>query len=394
MRRWFQRILLAVALAVLVLGGKRVWLFAQEGGARLSTAFAKADRNNDGQLSGGEIARFPKLVALTKGADADGDGLISEKEFRRRLLAATGQQNADSQPATGKISAGDVMRSIDVGKVRRRYLLHVPKSYDAKQPTPLVIAFHGGGGNPESMIRLSHLNEKSDQAGFMVAYPYGSGRDPARKLTFNGQGCCGYAMQNEIDDVGFTGELIDDLIVNGNIDERRIYATGISNGGIMSYRLACELSDRIAAIASVSGPMMMDSCNPSRPISVMHFHGTADELAPFDGGRGKGTANVPEAMRPEFTSVKSTIETWVRVNQCKEPPTIKPFPNVVNDGMSSTEATWSGGKGGSEVVLIEIENGGHTWPGQEPISEIIGRSTKDISANDLMWTFFERHPRR
>jgi polyhydroxybutyrate depolymerase len=253
------------------------------------------------------------------------------------------------------------------------------------------LVFHGGGGNPESMVRLSGMNAKSDEAGFIVVYPFGSGLDSERGLTFNGGGCCGYAVENKVDDVAFTRALLDDLATVVSLDANRVFATGLSNGGIMSHYVASELSDRIAAIAPVGGPLMMEAPNAKRPVPVMHFHGTGDEFAPFKGGYGKGSFGRSKGVT-DFKSVDHTIQSWVKANGCKPEPEIIALPDKADDGMKCTRKSWSGVKEGSEVVLIEIENGGHTWPGQKPIVAMLGPSTLDISANDLMWEFFQKHP--
>ncbi len=313
-------------------------------------------------------------------------GILTFLVLTRPFRAYAGKA-ADSD---GKLSAGDYTRAVSVGDLQRRYRVHVPAKYDASKPTAVIIAYHGGGGNPESMVRLSGLNEKSEQAGFMVVYPFGTGRLEDHMLTFNGGECCGYAMQNKIDDVAFTRALLDDLAAVTNLDASRVFATGLSNGGIMSHYVASELSDRIAAIAPVGGPSMMEAPSAKRPVSVIHFHGTNDEFAPFKGGFGKGALG--RAGITEFRSVEHTIQSWIKANGCKPEPEVIDLPNKADDGMKCTRKTWSGGKGGSEVVLIEIENGGHTWPGKEPIVALLGKSTKDISANDLMWEFFRKHP--
>ena len=290
------------------------------------------------------------------------------------------------------LAAGNHTRSIQVGELQRRYRVHIPTKHEAAKPTPVVIAFHGGGGNPESMIRLSGLSDKSDEAGFIVVYPFGTGRLENQLLTFNGGGCCGYAMENKIDDVAFTAALLDDLATVVKVDANRVFATGLSNGGIVSHYVASELSDRIAAIAPVGGPLMIDAVNAKRAVPVMHFHGTADAFAPFQGGYGKGSFGRSRGVT-DFRSVEHTIQTWVKNNGCNATPTVVPLPDKTADGMKCTRKTWSGGKNGSEVVLIEIEGGGHTWPGKKPIVKMLGPSTMDISANDLMWEFFQKHPR-
>jgi polyhydroxybutyrate depolymerase len=285
-----------------------------------------------------------------------------------------------------------ITRSIKVGTLDRRSLVYIPRGYDAARPTPVVVVFHGGGGNPESMVAFSGLNDRADEAGFIVAYPYGTGRLPNRLLTFNGGNCCGYAMDNNIDDVGFTRATLDDLASVANVDANRVYATGMSNGGIMAYRVASELADRFAAIAPVGGPMGTQTCNPSRPVAVMHFHGTADAQAPFNGGQGKG--NALTNVRPVFLSVQHSLAQWIKANGCAQAPEVVQLPDAAADGMTVTRKTWGGGKDGAEVVLIEITGGGHTWPGREPPLEMLGASTKDISANDLMWEFFKQHARK
>lgn len=285
-----------------------------------------------------------------------------------------------------KLQAGDHARSVEVDKLPRKYLVHVPKSYDGTKPYPVVLSFHGGGSNAEGMVRFCGLNDKADEAGFIVVYPSGTGR-LEKALTWNGGNCCGYAMQNKIDDVAFTRALLDDLDKVVKVDGKRIFATGMSNGAIISYRLAAELSDRIAAIAPVGGPMGTESCSPKRPVPVLHFHGTADEFAPFQGG--KGTKSLSGT---EFYSVEHSIKAWVKANGCKEEPEVVKEPDREKDGTNIVRKTYGGGKDGAEVVLIVIEGGGHTWPGRQPPLAYLGKSTKNISANDVMWEFFKKHP--
>ena len=283
------------------------------------------------------------------------------------------------------LGPGDRTRTLTVGDLKRSYLVHIPPKYDSKKPTPVVLAFHGGGGNADGMIVFSGLDKKADAAGFIVVYPNGTGL-LKKVLTFNGGNCCGYAMTNKIDDVEFTRKVLDDLAGSATIDPKRVFATGMSNGGIMSYRLASELSDRIAAIAPVGGPMGTETCKPKRPVSVIHFHGTDDGHAPFKGGKGKGPSGT------DFYSVEHSIRAWVEANGCEKEPVVTKFPDKAKDGTTITRKTYGSGKDGSEVVLVVIEGGGHTWPGQEPRLKALGKSTKNISANDLMWEFFEKHP--
>jgi len=289
--------------------------------------------------------------------------------------------------ATAPLGSGDHVRTVWVGTLERSYLVHIPARYDSREPTPVVLAFHGGGANAYSMMVFSGLNKKSDEAGFIVVYPNGTGR-LKQVLTFNGGNCCGYASANKVDDVEFTRKILVDLATSANIDPKRVFATGMSNGGIMAYRLASELSDRIAAIAPVGGPMGTDSVTPKRPVSVIHMHGTNDESAPFRGGKGKGLSGT------DFYSVERSIQAWVRANGCGPEPGVTKVPDTAKDGTAVIRTAYGSCKDGAEVVLVVIEGGGHTWPGREPRLRALGKSTKNISANDVMWEFFEKHPMR
>jgi polyhydroxybutyrate depolymerase len=280
---------------------------------------------------------------------------------------------------------GDHTRTLRVAAEDRRYLVHVPPQYDPDAPMPVVVAFHGGGGNANNMAVFSGLNGKADQAGFIVVYPEGSGRLTSM-LTFNAGDCCGQAAARNIDDVGFTRQVLDDLASVANIDPRRIFATGMSNGAMMAYRLAAELSDRIAAIAPVAGPMGTEECRPARAVSVMHFHGDADAFAPFHGGRGRGLSGT------DFHSVQHSIDAWVDANGCGKTPTTTHLADREDDGTTVRQVRYHSGRDNAEVVLVVVEGGGHTWPGREPRLRGLGPSTGDISANDTMWEFFQRHP--
>jgi polyhydroxybutyrate depolymerase len=286
------------------------------------------------------------------------------------------------------LAPGDHASTLQVDSRSRSYLVHVPPKHDPKKPTPVVLAFHGGGSNAEQMVRFCGLNEKADKEGFIVVYPSGTGRFE-KMLTWNGGNCCGYAQWNKVDDVAFARALLDDLAKVVNVDPKRVYATGMSNGAIMCYRLASELSDQIAAIAPVSGPMGTEKCSPKRPVSVIHFHGMDDQYAPFKGGRGNRSLT-----QTEFYSVEHSIQAWVKADGCPEKPVVTDLPNKTDDGTRVQRKTYGPGKAGAEVVLVEIKGGGHTWPGRDPVVRFLGKSTKNVSANDLMWEFFKRHRMR
>jgi len=277
---------------------------------------------------------------------------------------------------------GDHTRALTMGEQRRTYLAHVPKGHDPSKPAPVVLALHGAAMNGPMMVWFTGLNKKSDEAGFIVVYPSGAGTGPF--LTWNAGGFKGKWAEGKADDVAFIGKLLDDLGTVVKVDEKRVYACGMSNGAMMCYRLAAELSGRIAAIAPVAGTIAIDECKPKRPVPVIHFHGTRDAFVPFEMAKSK----TPSFMR--LKGVEDSIQTWVKLNGCEE----KARTDVLSrdgDEMKVTRNTYGGGKDGAEVVLVVIEGGGHAWPGQQPPVGFLGKSATNISANDLMWEFFERH---
>ena len=157
---------------------------------------------------------------------------------------------------------------------------------------------------------------------------------------------------------------------------------------MLCHRLAAELSDRIAAIAPVSGTMAIEACRPHRPVPVLHFHGTKDGIVLFDGPDDRTPKDV------KFLSVDDSARAWAKANRCPETPSVAVLPDCVDDGTTVTVKTYGPGKDGSEVVVYVIEGGGHTWPGRQPRLTLLGKSTREISANDLIWEFFQKHPRK
>jgi polyhydroxybutyrate depolymerase len=263
--------------------------------------------------------------------------------------------------------------SIIVNGRTRTYLLHVPASHDAPGKIPLVLVLHGAMQSPESAERMSGMSELADREDFVVAYPSGTGR-LSRVPTWNSGNCCGYALTNQVDDVGFIRALIDTIESQYPIDPKRIYVTGISNGAMMSFRLACELSDKIAAVAPVEGAQNLD-CRPAHPVPVIIFHGTADRLVPFDGG------STPYQIggRRTDTPVEDTVAFWVKEDGCASAPR-----HVESSEVHTT--IYSGCKSGTGVALYAIQGGRHMWPG-------LAISGNNVPATDLMWSFFTQHPK-
>jgi polyhydroxybutyrate depolymerase len=285
--------------------------------------------------------------------------------------------------AADPLGPGDHYLSVKVDGRNRSYLVHVPEKYSGDKATPVVLVFHGAGTNAAIMVPFCGMNEEADEQGFIAVYPNGTGIGILQ--TFNSGGILGALAEKQPDDVKFVSAMLDDLATVVNVDTKRVYATGISNGGMMCYRLAAELSDRIAAIAPVSGTMGIDEAKPKRPVPIMHFHGSADRVVPFYG---------PGKSSPKYMTLKyvdDSIRTWVKINKCKSKPIVEKLEDKADDGTAVTKNTYAAAKDGAEVILIEIEGGGHTWPGKRPPVWYLGKSTKDISANDMIWEFFQRH---
>lgn len=287
--------------------------------------------------------------------------------------------------------AGDNTGSITCDGTVRTYLVHVPSQNDKKNPIPLLFVLHGGGGTGKGMVQLTlgGFNILAEKEGFIVVYP-----DGVEKHWNDGRGLRRYHLQREhIDDVGFISALIDHLEQELNIDKRRIYITGISNGGMMSYRLACELTDRIAAISPVASSMGENislNCSPSKPISVLMINGVEDPLVPWKGGEIK----VGPLQFGKVLSVSSTVRFWVNHNQCSSFPIISWEPDKdPHDGTRVRREVYGQGREGTEVTLYAIEGGGHTWPnGYQYLGEwMIGRTGRDIDANEVIWNFVKRY---
>lgn len=281
---------------------------------------------------------------------------------------------------TTKLPSGDHQRSLVNEGVPRAYWVHIPPGYDASKPTPVVLILHSALMNGPSMAKFCGMNEKSDEAGFIAVYPNGAGTTPLIKYWD-----AGGVKFRPSDDVGFIAKVLDDLESVVHVDRKRVFAAGMSNGGMMCYRLAAELSNRIAAIASVAGSMALDDCRPKRPVPVLHIHGTKDGLVLYNGPDQRTPSNI------KFLSVDDTVKVWAKLNGCPPNPAVDVLPHL-KDQISIRRAVYGPGTDGAEVVLYSVEGGGHTWPGRDPEMFFLGKSTKDVSANDLIWEFFQKHP--
>jgi polyhydroxybutyrate depolymerase len=251
----------------------------------------------------------------------------------------------------------------------RTYRLYTPPDSQDAGPVPLLLALHGSGNTAESLVDSSELDAAADAGGFIVAYPQAVG------ITWNAGFCCTMGRGDPSADVRFLDELITDVIASRRIDERRIYAVGFSAGGIMAYRLACDLAGRFAGVGAIAASMMLDDCHPSRPISVIAIHGTADDIVPYAGGRIVGGATQPA---PPATAV---AERWAALDACRDAR-----PADVRGPVSI--AAWNGCEGGTNVRLVTVDGGGHNW-----YLPVYGPPNGALNATSTLTEFFGLRPR-
>ncbi len=286
-------------------------------------------------------------------------------------------------------AAKAIEHTLVISGLTRSYRLYVPGKGRAGR-WPLVLALHGGGSDGLGMERLTGLSLLADQAGFIVAYPDGIGKNwnDGRWLPSS------RAHRENVDDVGFINALLDLLAKEYPIDLARIYVTGISNGGIFAHLLGARLSPRIAAIAPVVGGIVertLEQFNPTEPVSVFIMQGTADPIVPFAGGE------VEPGQRGRIIPTDRAAALWVEKNGCTLQSASAYLPDTdPNDGCRVQATRWSGGRGGSEVLYYKIEGGGHTWPGgaQYLPKRLIGPVCHDFEASEAIWEFFEKHPKQ
>lgn len=318
------------------------------------------------------------LLGLVAAAIAGSAAAQPTGRFRQIIQAEQEQRSAvpDDPNATEIRAPGDYRFSFAHDGITREYLVHVPKSYRGA-PTPMLIALHGGGGDADNQANDDNykLISKSEQAGFIAVFPNGYSRLPSGAFaTWNAGNCCGAAQRNDVDDVGFIREVIRRMERQASIDPRRIFAAGMSNGAMMTWRLACEVPE-IRAIAPVEGTDNSGSCKPAHPVPVIEFHAADDPNVPFNGGVGAGPP------RTDFVSVPATQAKWVSLDRAD--PRSTRVLTVAGAHCDLHPAT----AGGAPVELCVTDTGGHSWPGGGTKN---GRKqpSQAISADDLMWQFF------
>jgi polyhydroxybutyrate depolymerase len=262
----------------------------------------------------------------------------------------------------------DDQRALGVDGLERSYLIHVPAGLTRADAVPLLFVFHGFQEDSTYARRYTGFNDLADANGFIVAYAEGSGASSG--LSWNGGTCCGYALANDVDEPAFVNAILADVETLAAIDRDRVYAAGFSNGALLSYRLACEMSDTFAAVAPVGGVLIYEPCQPAEPVSVIHVHGMTDRAVPPEGGGLNPGTGEP------FPPVQDSIDAWVKLNACLE------TAQVEQDGIM-THSTYGGCASGASVELYTLESTGHNWPSRYvvPISGII-------------WEFFAAHPKQ
>jgi polyhydroxybutyrate depolymerase len=277
-----------------------------------------------------------------------------------------------------------VSTSLRIDGLERFCLLYIPTRARPARPMPLVLAFHGGGGNPRGFARMTKLHYLAETEGFLLAYPAGSGRRPRRGLTWNAGGDSpeNWAERHRIDDVGFVKALIDELSRVYSIDRRRIFAIGASKGGMLAYHLACTMSETFAAVGVVAGSMITQHCTPRHPVAIYHVHGENDQNVPLQGGAGRLTAR-GNAWPP----VEGGLDFWRRYNGCTD----EKRETYRDDETTCWRYT---GSGNGDVEFCLVRKGGHAWPGSRPRlwQRLFGvRVNRTFPTNRMAWRFFLEH---
>lgn len=266
---------------------------------------------------------------------------------------------------------GESEHALTVNGLARTFLLHVPPGLDSHRPVPVVFVFHGFAENARVARAYTGFDDIADANGFMVIYPNGTGYDSG-DLSWNAGGCCGYAVINNVDETAFVRQILMDLSTIASLDPKRNYAAGFANGAMLTYRLACEMSDTFAAVAPVAGALLYyGPCRPLQPVSVIHLHGLSDSSIPYAGG---GLAGFGQQYPPAEYGIK----TWARLDGCID------SPRAEMDGMLR-HTVYDSCRAGTAVELYVIEDLGHAW--SQP-SEVPG-----FSATETIWDFFAAHPK-
>lgn len=290
------------------------------------------------------------------------------------------------------LKPGEHPLTIQVDRRDRPYILHVPPAGNTSAALPAVFMFHGGGGTARLAADMTQWSQKAEQVGFFVVYPEAVRPDLRRPATFlrnpafwNVGSGIGQGERENVDDVGFVRALLDCLSQRFAIDSRRIYATGFSNGAALAFRVAMELSDRFAAIGPVSGYPWRQHPKPQHPVSTIYITGTKDPMNPLDGS----VIDSPWGPVRQHLPLERAIRRWASRVGCP------PEPRVLHDRDGIRRVRYGPGEQGTEVDFCTIEGAGHAWPGGPSVlaERLAGKPTDQLDATDVIWEFFERHPK-
>lgn len=317
------------------------------------------------------MTRTP-LVLLVVTALCLAGACSSSRETGTTTQEPTGTLESSSQAQTAlpSATAGTSHGTLQYGALTRTYRLFVPRGLVAGQRVPLVVALHGGLGSGDQFADNSRFEQLAEAEKFVVVFPDGVGR------TWNGGGCCGQAATRNIDDVGFLAALIQSLERDFPVDATKVFMTGHSNGGIMSFRFGCERPDLVKAVAPVAGSLETPGCKPSRGTSLLAIHGDSDQNHPLEGGKGsRSIAGVP------FTSMAESLSLWTAGMKCAPPK------RSVSGDVATTD--WSGCRDGAVARFVVIAGADHPWPGGAARNESLeGRTSTALDATAEVWKFF------
>ncbi len=324
------------------------------------------------------------LVLAGCGGDDAGEDAASTEETAGPTTTSTAPPGC---AAAAPAPAGTERVELSSGGEERWYDRVVPSGYEGS-PRPLVIDLHGYLSGAETQAAISGFGALAEREGFVLATPQGNSDLPYWNAT---------PEPDLPDDVGFVADVIDDVSATVCIDPDRVYVDGLSNGAFLTSLVACELSDRVAAVAAVAGLLVPDGCAPSRSVPVLAIHGTEDQYVPVDGGPGPALADLDWSDDSRhafdglaFADVTEAAATWAELDRCDPTPTRSEVSAEV--GLTA----YGDCAGGAAVDLYVVDGGGHTWPASaftHASAAILGATTDDIDATELIWSFFEEHPR-
>lgn len=339
--------------------------------------------------------RALRVRALCAGLAALSTSTVTLAQTTERRPARPVAARGRAAVQTPVLAPGNHTFKLDHGGRNREYIIHVPAGAALGKDLPLLLAFHGGGGEAAGFQASAGLDAVADRETFLAVYPYGTGALPRRLLTWNAGECCGSAMTREVDDVAFAIAVIDDVMRRTRVDSRRIYATGHSNGGMFVHRLAAERADRIVAIVAVSGAYDMERFAPSRPVAVLDIHSVSDPRALYEGGQGPALPGT--TVRSSHRPVMEGVHRWTANNKCRGDSTVVETRTgtvgTAEAGQSAVLLRWKGCAAGGAVAQWKLTGVGHGWPGDTMAvrrERLTGPGTTLVRAADEVWKFVSK----